>query len=110
VREIKWNKEALAFVRGLSESTKREIGSLLMLLQFGINLGPPQAKPMKIIHKNAFELRVKDEMGNYRIIYIVNQGDKILIPHAFNKKTQKTAKFDIQLSIKRLKEMIHEIK
>jgi len=110
VREIKWNKEALAFVRGLSDSTKREIGSLLMSLQLGINLGPPQAKPMKTIHKNAYELRIKDRMGNYRIIYVVNLGDEILIPHAFDKKTKKTAKFDIQLSIKRLKEMIHEIK
>jgi phage-related protein len=110
VKEIKWNKEALAFVRGLTDSTKREIGSLLMALQLGINLGPPQAKPMKIIDKNAFELRIKDRLGNYRIIYVVKLGDEILIPHAFNKKTQKTLRVDIDLSIKRLREMKNENK
>jgi len=100
----------LAFVRGLSDSTKREICSLLMTLQLVINLGPPQAKPMKTIHKNAFELRIKDRMGNYRIIYVVKLGDEILIPHAFNKKTQKTSKVDIEFSIKRLSEMKNENK
>jgi phage-related protein len=49
-------------------------------------------------------------MGNYRIIYVVKLGDEILIPHAFNKKTQKKSKVDIEFSIKRLREMKNENK
>jgi phage-related protein len=81
-----------------------------MIVQSGVNLGEPQAKPMKIIHQNAFELRIKDRKGIYRIIYVLAYVDKIFIPHAFTKKTQKTPSKEIALSIKRLQEMIYENK
>ena len=79
-----------------------------MLLQMGKTLSEPQVKPMKNIYKNAFELRVKDKKGSYRIIYILNFQNMILIPHAFNKKTAKTPKKEIDVAIRRLQEMIYE--
>ena len=108
MKKVLWNEKAKEFVRSLDDDTKREIGTLLMILQTGKTLGEPQSKPMKIINKNAYELRVKDKKGTYRVIYILIDGDKILIPHAFVKKTQKTPKKEIELSIKRLKELLHE--
>ncbi len=69
---------------------RKEIGALLMLVQLGRKLTEPQSKPMKNIHSNAFELRVKDRKGVYRVIYILNVGEFIFITHAFTKKTQKT--------------------
>lgn len=110
MRKILWNSKARDFVRALDVETKREIGTLLMLLQAGINLREPQSKSMKAIHSNANELRVKDGKGIYRVIYVLNISDKILIPHAFTKKTQKTPNKEIVLSVKRLKEMQSEIK
>jgi phage-related protein len=108
VKEVKWNPKAREFVRSLDEETKREIGTLLMLIQSGQILGEPQSKPMKSIHKNAHELRIKDRKGAYRVIYILNIGDKILIPHAFTKKTQKTPIKEIELSVKRIQELLNE--
>jgi phage-related protein len=108
LKEIKWNSKARDFVRLLDEETKREIGTLLMLLQLGKKLGEPQSKSMKSIHANAYELRIKDRKGAYRVIYVLNIGNRILIPHAFTKKTQKTPQREIELSIKRLKELIDE--
>jgi phage-related protein len=70
----------------------------------------PQSKPFKTIHKNAYELRVKDKKGVYRVIYVLCIEGVILIPHAFTKKTQKTPKKEIDLSIIRLKELLNEIK
>ena len=110
MKEIIWNDKARDFVKTLSPEMKREIGTLLMLIQSGHNLGEPQSKPIKVIHKNAYELRIKDRRGQYRVIYILNIGDKILIPHAFTKKTQKTPLREVELSIKRLKELIYENK
>ena len=108
MKEIKWNAKAREFVRALDVEAKREIGTLLMMLQSGVKLGQPQSKPMRIIHQGAYELRIKDRKGSYRVIYILNIGNKILIPHAFSKKTQKTPQKEIELSIKRLQEMINE--
>ena len=101
-----WNEKARDFVRSLDLETKREIGTLIMLIQSGVTLTEPQSKPMKSIHKNAHELRIKDKKGIYRVIYVLNVGDQILIPHAFTKKSQKTPKKEIDLSIKRLQELL----
>lgn len=106
MKEIVWNDKAREFVKSLEPDTKREIGTLLLLLQRGHFLGMPQSKPMKNIHKNAHELRIKDRKGTYRVIYILNVGDKILIPHAFTKKTQKTSFSEIEITQRRLSEML----
>jgi phage-related protein len=81
-----------------------------MLLQKGRALGNPQSKPMKSIHKNAFELRIKGVDAQYRVIYVLAIKDQVIIPHAFIKKTQKTPKKEIDLSIKRLKGIFNEAK
>ncbi len=110
MKKIEWNTKARDFVRLLDVKTKREIGTMLMLIQLGNRLGLPQSKPMKVIHPDAHELRIKDRSGIYRVIYVLNLGDKIFIPHAFTKKTQRTPIRDISLSIKRLQEFINETK
>ncbi len=81
-----------------------------MMLQQGQGLREPQSKPMKSIHTKAHELRVKDKKGAYRVIYVLSFQDQILIPHAFTKKTRKTPQIEIELSIKRLKELLNENK
>ena len=110
MKKVIWNEKAREFVRNLDDGTKIEIGTLLMVLQSGESLGEPQSKPMKSIHAKAHELRVKDKKGAYRVIYALSIKDQILVPHAFNKKTQKTLQKEIELSIKRLKEMLNENK
>lgn len=110
MKEVKWNAKAREFVRSLDNETKREIGALLMMLQAGEKLGEPQSKPMKTIHPGAYELRVKDRKGAYRIIYVLSSGDTILIPHSFTKKTQKTPLKEIETSRKRLQELLNEEK
>lgn len=110
MKEIKWNSKARQFVRLLDVETRREIGTLLMLIQSGQTLSEPQSKPMKSIHRNAHELRLKDRLGTYRVIYILNIGNIVFIPHAFTKKSQKTPTKEIELAILRLKEFLNENK
>lgn len=108
MKQIKWNSKAKEFVRSLDKEARIEIGALLMLLQEGEVLIEPQSKAMKSIHKNAYELRIKDRHGVYRVIYVLCLKDKILIPHAFVKKTQKTLVIEIKRSIERLKVLLNE--
>ena len=70
----------------------------------------PQSRPMRIIHKSAFELRIKDKNGVYRIFYVLFDKSTIFIPHTFIKKTQKTPTKEIQIAKKRLKRLIDENK
>ncbi|MAV90977.1 MAG: hypothetical protein CL676_06115 [Bdellovibrionaceae bacterium] len=106
--KVIWNKSAKNTVRAFSEDVRKEIGALLMILQQGRNLGMPQSKPMKQVHSSAFELRIKDGAGIYRVFYVLFDRGKILIPHAFTKKTQKTPPKEIDTAKKRLRRLIDE--
>ncbi|MBY0384951.1 type II toxin-antitoxin system RelE/ParE family toxin [bacterium] len=110
MKVIIWNKSALETVRSFSLEVRKEIGALLRILQDGGRLGMPQSKPMKQIATSAFELRVKDREGVYRVFYVLADKNRIFVPHAFTKKTQKTPSQEIETSKKRLRRLIHENK
>lgn len=51
------------------------------------------------------EIRIREESGQYRILYVAKFADAVHVLHAFQKKTQRTAKADIELAKKRYKEI-----
>jgi len=53
------------------------------------------------------EIRVRVGRA-FRVIYITNVGDAIHVLHAFEKKTQKTTKKDIDLARQRLKDVLQD--
>lgn len=108
VKRVVWNKSALETVRSFSAEVRQEIGALLRLLQNGELLGMPQSKPMKQVGTSAFELRVKDRDGIYRVFYVQFDKNRILVPHAFVKKTQKTPLQEIETAQKRLRRLVNE--
>ena len=68
----------------------------------------PLSRPMSSVGMGVEELRVKDRSGIYRAFYFARVADRVVIFHAFIKKTQKTPKHDIDLGKKRLKEILNE--
>jgi len=108
VKRVIWDKAALETVRSFPVEVRQEIGALLRILQEGGQLGMPQSKPMKQVSSSAFELRVKDRAGIYRVFYVLFVKNRILVPHAFIKKTQKTQHQEIETAQKRLRRLIHE--
>lgn len=106
LKKIIWDDKAKKYVRDLDQETRKEIGSLLMILQGGQSLGEPQSKPFRTLSANAFELRIKDKKGSHRIFYVMVTSDTIFIPHAFLKKTQKTPKKEIDTATTRLTSLL----
>lgn len=47
------------------------------------------------------EIRIRDKNGAFRIMYVAKFLDAVYVLHAFQKKTQKTAKADIELARQR---------
>lgn len=68
----------------------------------GVSLGEPQSKALG---KGLFELRAKSSEGIARGFYCFQKGKKIYVLHAFVKKTQKLPKQEIELALKRKKEI-----
>jgi phage-related protein len=83
-------------------SAKSRVGVELFAVQTGRE--PSDWKPMKTIGQDVREIRVRDKSGAYRVIYLATLADRVLVLHAFQKKSQKTSQRDIELATKRLRE------
>jgi len=60
---------------------------------------------MPTIGAGVREIRIREVTGAYRVIYIATLPDAIHVLHAFQKKTQKTARRDLDLAIERLQRL-----
>ena len=77
-----------------------------LLEEFGPqNVRDPFVKPLKIHKSNLWEMRMKGKSGIARAIYITVKKERIVILHAFIKKTQKTPRKALDIAIKRLSEV-----
>ena len=61
---------------------------------------------MATIGKGVWEIRISDEAGQFRVIYIAKFKDAVFVLHCFQKKSQKTPLKDLDLASKRLRELL----
>lgn len=80
---------------------RHDIGLELMRVQFGGQ--PTDFKPMPTVGAGAYEIRVRDTSDAYRAIYVAKFESAVYVLHAFQKKTQQTARMDIELAKVRYK-------
>ena len=73
-----------------------------LLMEFGPNLKMPHSKALG---KGLFELRPKGKEGIGRTFYCYLVGQRIIILHAFIKKTQETPENEMKVARKRVKEV-----
>ena len=69
---------------------------------------PSDWKPMMNIGPGVNEIRIRADDGHDRIIYVAKFADSVHVLHAFQKKTQRTAKADIDLTRKRYNEIVRQ--
>ena len=96
MREIVFLGDSLKRLREFSEVARRRAGHQLDMVQQGLH--PTDFKPMPSIGPGVEEIRVWDDSGTYRVIYTAKRKDFVYVLHAFQKKTQATAKEDIDLA------------
>jgi phage-related protein len=92
---------ALDDLRAFPVSARREAGYQLDRVQRG--LAPDDWKPMTSIGAGVRELRVRDEAGAFRVIYVATLADRVYVLHAFQKKTRQTVQRDLDLAGARLR-------
>ncbi len=103
MKEIVFKGKSLDDIRDFPIDAKREIGYQLHKVQHGFD--PSDWKPMSSIGKGVREIRVKDETGAFRVIYIATLADAIYVLSAFQKKQQKTPKNAIDQAKRHYKEV-----
>lgn len=98
--------DSLEEIRAFPQGARREAGFQIEKVQQGME--PDNWKPMKTVGAGAREIRVRDETGAFRVIYVATLPEAIYVLHAFQKKTGKTAKGDIELARKRFSELMRK--
>ena len=86
---------------GFPESARRRAGYELFMVQVGRE--PADFKPLPSVGPGAYEIRVQDDAGAFRVIYVAKFEHAIYVLHAFQKTTRKTPQVDIELAARRYK-------
>ncbi|NIT41575.1 MAG: type II toxin-antitoxin system RelE/ParE family toxin [Gammaproteobacteria bacterium] len=87
-------------LRAFPRGPRREAGYQLQRVQFGLN--PSDWKPMTTVGRGVREIRIQHQ-GQYRVIYVTMIKNAVYVLHAFQKKTRKTRKQDVEIGRRRLK-------
>jgi phage-related protein len=102
VKPIEFAGDSLARLRDFTPTARRAAGYQLDRVQRGLE--PDDWKPMTAVGQGVRELRIRDRAGAFRVIYLAALSDRIVVLHAFQKKAQRTARHDIELAARRLRQ------
>jgi phage-related protein len=90
-------------LRNFPEGARKEAGVQLHKVQ--LEFDPRDWKPMASIGPGVREIRIWDDRGAFRVIYVTQRAGAVYVLHAFQKKTQHTSKRDLDLARLRLAEI-----
>ncbi len=108
IKAVEFLGSSLDELRNFPLSARREAGYQIDKVQHGEE--PDDWKPMKTIGAGVQEIRIQDEAGAFRVIYIAKLKDAVYVLHCFQKKTPKTSTQDITLASKRYHELMRGAK
>jgi len=93
-------------LRAFPLTARREAGHQLDQVQNGRE--PDDWKPMNTVGQGVREIRIRDEAGAFRVLYVAKFSDAVYVLHCFQKKTEKTSKADVELAARRYGELLKE--
>lgn len=105
MKPVAWVGDSLQRLREFPPEAMHDLGYQLELVQGGAN--PVDWKPMPTIGAGVSEIRVQAG-GAFRLIYLAKFPEAVYVLHAFQKKTRKTAKADIELARRCLRALLAE--
>ncbi|MDL2406188.1 type II toxin-antitoxin system RelE/ParE family toxin [Rhizobium calliandrae] len=103
MKRLEFLGDSLAQLREFPEAARKEAGVQLHKVQQGIE--PSDWKPMATVGQGVREIRIRDDAGAFRVLYIAKIEDAVYVLHAFQKKTQQTAKRDLDIATSRLRQI-----
>lgn len=104
MKPITFLGSSLKALRAFPDAARQDAGFQLDLVQRGQQ--PDDFKPLPTVGAGVEELRVWCEQGSFRVDYVARLADAVYVLHAFQKKTQTTAKADIEIATRRYRELM----
>lgn len=103
MKPVVWLGSSHDDIRGFPAGTRQEAGHELDRVQRGLE--PSDWSPMPTVGPGVREIRVHAE-NEYRVLYVAKFAEAVYVLHAFVKKTQQTAKSDIDLAADRYRQLL----
>jgi len=89
-------------LRNFPDEARRAAGFELRAVQNGLE--PSDWKPMPVIGSGVKEIRIH-VLGEWRVIYFAKLREAVYVLHAFQKKTRKASRHDIDLARQRYRQI-----
>ena len=105
MKPIVWLGDSLVRVRDFPADAKRELGYQLERVQN--EREPADWKPMSSVGVGVNEIRARIG-GAFRVIYVAKFQEAVYVLHAFQKKSSKTARRNVELARDRFRVLIRE--
>ena len=102
IKPLKFIASSLDDLRNFPDEARRAAGFELYAIQSGLE--PGDWKPMQIVGTGVREIRIRI-LGEWRVIYVAMHHEAVYVLHAFQKKTKKTSKQEIDLARQRYKQI-----
>jgi phage-related protein len=103
LKRVTFHGDSLDRLRDFPQDARQDAGYELYQVQNGRD--PSDWKSMSTVGAGVREIRIRDAVGAYRVIYIATFSDAVHVLHAFEKKTQKTPRRDLELAVARLRQL-----
>jgi len=101
MKPVIWMGTSKEDLKAFPSDARREAGHQLYHVQLGED--PDNWKAMRRVGAGVREIRIVEDSGAYRVLYLATRPDGIYVLHCFQKKTQQTPLADVQLAQRRLK-------
>ena len=105
-RPVLWRGSSLEDLRRFPESARHEAGRQLNFIQRGGE--PNDWKPMTTVGAGVMEIRIHAG-GEYRVLVVTKFEPAVFVLHAFEKKSGKTTRRDIDLARRRYRDLFGEL-
>ncbi|MCL2830548.1 MAG: type II toxin-antitoxin system RelE/ParE family toxin [Betaproteobacteria bacterium] len=102
MKELKFIGSSLDDLKNFPAEARRAAGFELGAVQRGE--APSDFKPMLNVGAGVYEIRIHTQ-GEWRVLYVAKFTDAVYVLHAFQKKSQKTGKEDIDLAARRYRQI-----
>jgi phage-related protein len=93
-KPLKFVGSSLDDLRNFPDEARRGAGFELRAVQNGFE--PSDWRPMRAVGPGVKEIRLH-VLGEWRVVYVATLNDAVYVLHAFQKKSRKTSREDIDL-------------
>jgi len=104
IKPIEFLGSSLTALRAFPVDARRMAGFQLDRVQRGLD--PPDWKPMPSVGPGAREIRVRDESGAYRVLFVSTTAGTVCVVHCFQKKTRRTSRLDLEIARTRFRQLM----